>query len=85
MEQSKIERTEQNRIEKLRSARFSPLRLRVRYSERFQCASNKCSTHVTCTLPKVVGFFRVLRFAPTRKLTGWDRTIADKEVKSQLL
>ncbi len=35
------------------------------------------------TLPKVVGFLRALRFPPTKKLTGWVRINAGREVKSQ--
>ena len=49
----------------------------------------QCSTHVKRasqhSLPKVVGFLRVLRFPPTGKLTGWVRINTDREVKISIV
>ena len=52
---------------------LSPLRFRVRSPVRWTRTQSSCEKSKVNTLPKVVGFLRVLRFPPTGKLTGWDR------------
>ena len=59
------------------TTRLSPLRFRVGSPVRFILmwtrTQSSCEKSIVNTLPKVVGFLRVLRFSSHGKLTGWVR------------